>query len=424
MHARLTLSRKETKRAVGVWRSTVLGALLCMACAGAGIDAGAQTGRQGNTSANSTASLSRGTQVGTLPASDSGVPKALADSTFWRLVNELSEPAGWFRSENLVSNEVQWQHVIASLTGVVPRGRAYLGVGPEQNFTYIAALQPSVAFIVDIRRQNLALQLWYKGLFELAETRAEFLSMLFARPRPIGLDTSASADRLFDAYAAVRRDSLLFEQTWRAVHLHHTHNNGFALSGSDLALMRRVDSSFAIAGPDITYAFVLEYDQSLPGARRMPSYNTLLRQDDGHGVNRSFLGSEAAYRAVRRMQLRNLIIPVTGDFGGDHALRAVAGWLHAHQATVGTFYLSNVEQYLFQDNDVWPRFYANVAALPMDSTSMFIRSVTNRWSPTYGQGALMSQLVAPMQATVQAFQMGRVLWYGDVIQISLPVPQH
>ena len=42
-------------------------------------------------------------------------------------------------------------------------------------------------------------------------------------------------------------------------------------------------------------------------------------------------------------------------------------------ATVSTFYLSNVEQYLEQDRK-WNRFCRNVASLPLDRSSTFIRS--------------------------------------------------
>ncbi len=368
------------------------------------------------------ATLPVGAQIAPAAAAVSArtVPLALADSTYWRLVTELSEPAGWFRSENFVSNEMLWQHVIAPLRHTVPKGHAYLGVGPEQNFTYIAALEPSIAFIVDIRRQNLALHLYYKALFELAETRAEFLSLLFARPRPIGLDTLATAQRLLDAYSAVSLDSTLLARTWERVQSHLTNTRGFTLTDDDRLLLRRVDSSFAMAGPEINYSFVLEYGQNTFGSRNMPSYSTLLRQDDGAGVNRSFLGSESVYQAVRRMHQRNLIVPVTGDFAGPHALQAVGAWLRAHHVTVGAFYLSNVEQYLFQNSDTWPQFYGNVSQLPLDSTSTFIRSVTNRWGRSSGQGPLMSQLIAPIERTVDAFRTGRVQWYEDVIAIVRP----
>ena len=353
------------------------------------------------------------------------VPARLADSTFWRLVTEFSEPAGFFRSENFVSNETEWQRVITPLRAVVPAGRAYLGVGPEQNFTYLAAFEPSIAFIVDIRRQNLALHLLYKACFELSETRADFLSLLFARPRPPGLDTASSAEALLTAFEAVRADSALMRGNRARVLAHLTRTHGFPIADDDLALIRRVDTAFAVAGPGINYSFVPEWGgvASGFGLRSMPSFGTLMRQDDGTGRNAGFLGSEGAYRAVRRLQLANLVVPVTGDFAGPQALRAVGAWLRAHEVTVGTFYLSNVEQYLFQDNDVWPRFYENVATLPLDSASTFIRSVTNRWSGSRANGGpLMSQQLAPMLGTVEAVRSGRVQWYGDVITIERPEP--
>lgn len=395
---------KRTLR-LGVARMLVVGGLCACAALSAAAQAVSTAPAKAATAAASTADR---------------VPAQLADTMFWRLVNQLSEPAGWFRSENFVSNETTWQHVIAPLRAIVPRGHAYLGVGPEQNFTYLASLEPSIAFIVDIRRQNLALHLLYKSYFELAETRADFLSLLFARPRPAGLDTSSSADALLDAYERVAMDSALLASTWSRVHSHLTQTHGFTIAAEDWALMRRVDSSFAIAGPGINYSFVLEFGpSSMMSARGMPTYSTLLRQDDGAGSNRSFLGSEKAYRAVRSMQQRNLIVPVTGDFAGSHALQSVGAWLRQYNTRVGTFYLSNVEQYLFQDNNTWPKFYTNVATLPLDSTSTFIRSVTNRWGRGSG-GPLMSQLIAPMQGTIEAYRTGRVQWYGDVLSIVWP----
>ena len=59
---------------------------------------------------------------------------------------------------------------------------------PEQNFTYIAALKPKMAFIIDIRRGNLQLHLMYKALFELSSDRADFIFRLFSRKRPEGTE--------------------------------------------------------------------------------------------------------------------------------------------------------------------------------------------------------------------------------------------
>ena len=83
------------------------------------------------------------------------LPERLSDQEFWRLMEELSEPNGYFRSDNLLSNEQVFARVIPELVSAAKPGGVYLGVGPEQNFTYIAAIKPKIAFIIDIRRGNL-----------------------------------------------------------------------------------------------------------------------------------------------------------------------------------------------------------------------------------------------------------------------------
>ena len=113
----------------------------------------------------------------------SGFPDRLSDQEFWRLSTEFSEANGSFQSDNLVSNERLFQHVVPTLQKLRGRG-AYLGVAPDQNFTFIAALEPRVAFIVDIRRGNLHEQLMYKALIELSSDRSDFYSRLFSRKRP------------------------------------------------------------------------------------------------------------------------------------------------------------------------------------------------------------------------------------------------
>src|SRR4030095_16498075 len=87
------------------------------------------------------------------------------------------------------------------------------------------------------------------------------------------------------------------------------------------------------------------------------------------------------YRFVRDLQIHNLVVPVTGDFGGPKPIRAIGRYLKDHDATVSAFYTSNVEQYLFQGADTrgnlnggGASFFANVAALPLDAASVFVRS--------------------------------------------------
>src|SRR4051812_42547400 len=112
-------------------------------------------------------------------ASDT-LPRQLSDRAFWQMIVDFSERGGFFRSDNLVSNETTFQQVIPELKQRAAGG-VYIGVGPDQNFTYITALQPRIAFVVDIRRQNLLLHLMYKAIIEMSEDRADFLSRLFSR---------------------------------------------------------------------------------------------------------------------------------------------------------------------------------------------------------------------------------------------------
>ena len=128
------------------------------------------------------------------------LPDRLTDQAFWNLVSGFSEEGGYFPYENFLSNEVSYQYVIPQLVKVAKAGGAYLGVAPEQNFTYIAAIRPKIAFIIDIRRQNMLELLVYKALFEMSPDRADFVSHLFSRKRPARLDSTSTAIELFNAY--------------------------------------------------------------------------------------------------------------------------------------------------------------------------------------------------------------------------------
>ena len=124
--------------------------------------------------------------------------------------------------------------MIPELKATLPTGGVYLGVGPEQNFTYIVALRPKLAFIVDIRRGNLLEQLLYKAFVEMSSTRAEFLSRLFARKRPADLPANAPVDVLFAAFAAAAPSEELFKENLQAAKDRLVKDHKFALSDDDL----------------------------------------------------------------------------------------------------------------------------------------------------------------------------------------------
>ena len=182
------------------------------------------------------------------------LPDSLSTSAFWALSTELSEPNGYFQSDNLVSNEIQFQRVIPDLTKSARAGRVYLGVGPEQNFSYIAALKPSMVFIVDVRRGNLQLHLMYKALFELSTDRADFVSRLFSKKRPASLTAASTAQDIFAAYEKVETDDEnLYKANLTAIDDHLVKTRGLQLTEEDLKGIEYVYYQFFNYGPSIQY---------------------------------------------------------------------------------------------------------------------------------------------------------------------------
>jgi hypothetical protein len=120
-------------------------------------------------------------------------PEKLSAAEFSRLIRDLSEDGGYFRSDNFTSNETSYLHVVDKLKQLGATGGAYIGVGPEQNFTYIAKVRPRIAFIVDIRRQAMIQHLMYKAIFHLSPNRLQFLSLLLSKPLPKEKVPSADA---------------------------------------------------------------------------------------------------------------------------------------------------------------------------------------------------------------------------------------
>jgi hypothetical protein len=362
------------------------------------------------------------------PSLAQSLPNRLSDDEFWKLVNDLSETGGYFRSDNFVSNETTFQHVIPELQKLHPIGGVYLGVGPDQNFTYIVALRPRMAIITDIRRQNMIEHLMYKAVIELSPTRADFLALLFSRPRPSALADTTGAPAMMQAYLAAPSDSILFRKNFATIKDHLVGHHHFALGADDLSSLAYVYEAFFDAGPELTYSFSVGR-QGRAGffGRRMPSYAELMAEADALGMHRSYLASEENYRVLRDLETNNLLVPIVGDFAGDKALRAVATYLKQHNATVTAFYTSNVEQYLFQQTDDWKHFFANVEALPLDAKSTFIRAVFNYMGfrdPVSGApGPRSTTMLSPILDVIKAVDEGKIQTYYDVIQLSTaPVP--
>jgi len=297
------------------------------------------------------------------------LPQRLTDQEFWKLSSDSSEPGGTFHSENLVSNEIRFQTIIPELARSAVPGRTYVGVGSEQNFTYIAAVRPAMAFIVDIRRGNLDLHLIYKALFELSSNRAEFVSRVFSREKPAGLSASSTAAEIFTAYRKTPSSQALYNQNLKDIKTSLITKHGFQLSSGDLTAIDFIYNSWFKFGPDIRYEL-----NGGGGGPNFPTYAELMTSSDSEGHNRSYLASEDSFRFIKDLEMRNMIVPVVGNFGGPKAIRSVASYLKQKEAAVSVFYVSNVEQYLRQDG-IWTNFCASAATLPIDDRSVFIRTL-------------------------------------------------
>jgi hypothetical protein len=348
------------------------------------------------------------------------LPAQLSDQAFWQIVTGFSESSGHFPSDNFVSNELATQRVLSQLTKGRKSGGAYVGVGPEQNFTYIVALQPKIAFIVDIRRQNMIEHLMYKALLELSADRAEFISRLFSRPKPEDLDKNAGIATLFEAFDEVGPDSKMFDENLAAMKTHLGEKHGFKLTAEDETALAYIFRAFYVGGPSLGYSNVsFPVRPGIP--RILPTYEELMVDTDENGQQRSFLSTEETFLTLQRFEKNNLIVPVVGNFAGPGALRAVGEYLKENNTFVSAFYTSNVEQYLFMSAEDWKNFYTNIAMLPLDSNSVFIRPLINTGtgysaSPQFRANFHWDTFLFPMSDLVSAFKAGNVENYYDVIR--------
>jgi hypothetical protein len=345
------------------------------------------------------------------------LPERLTDAEFWKLITDVSEPGGTFRSDNFLSNERQYQWVLSDLQRITRRGGVYLGVGPEQNFTYIVAMEPKIAIIFDIRRQNMLEHLMYKALFEMSANRSQFMSRLFCRPLVTRFDSTTSIDTLTRAYREAAADTVYGARTLADIKATLA-KHGFALTPGDLTSLDYVYNAFCNVGLTLDYNYgtaTTAYGNfGGRGGMGMPNYADLTVATDENGVQRGYLASEANYRYLKSFQERNLLVPVVGDFAGPHAIRAVGDYLRAHNASVTAFYASNVEQYLFMQADDWRKYYENVASLPLDSASQFIRSRGGRYRNAGGRASVLASITE----LVRLFRDGKIFDYATVMDLA------
>ncbi len=339
--------------------------------------------------------------------------ESLPTAEFSRIIREFSEEGGYFMSDNFTSNETSYLHVVDKLRELGVTGGAYIGVGPEQNFTYIAKVRPRIAFIVDIRRQAMIQHLMYKAIFHLSPNRAQFLSRLLSKPLP--KDGVPAPDVATTELMAFMGKISATDQAYAAnlAEIKKTIQEEFQfpLADRDRESLEYVFKSFRENGLDIAFRL----DASYYGGY-FPSLKELALQTDLNGKTGNFLASADDYNFVREMQKKNLIIPVVGDFSGTKALVAIGDYLRKNGLSVTSFYTSNVEQYLF-DSAVFDGFTKNIRKLPINDKSVFIRAVFHmRYThPARIQDHMSVTLLQRMTVFLKDFEDGLYPSYRELI---------
>jgi hypothetical protein len=356
-----------------------------------------------------------GIAAGALLAAPAARPAAQTPATaaargFAAEIAALSEPGGYFDTDNLISNERSYLHVIPDLAAAGVKGGAYVGVGPDQNFSYIAHVRPSVAFMLDIRRDNLLLHLLFKSLFAMAHTRVEYLALLFGRPPPDPATgwTDKSIDALVTYLDDVRPLPAPALATLRTRVSQQLARTGVPLAAADRETIARFHQQFIAAGLSLQFHSAGRAPQF-----NYPTYRDLMLEVDRAGVRRSFLASEADFQFVKGLQDRDLVIPVVGNLAGPSALVAIGKSLTRRGERLSTFYASNVEFYLFREG-TFAQFIENLKQVPRADRAVVIRSAFGGYVAVPGYNS--TSLIQPIGALVDGFAKGQFREYGELVR--------
>jgi hypothetical protein len=330
-----------------------------------------------------------------------------APTSFGAEIARLSEPGGAFDTDNLISNERAYLDVIPTLVSRGVTGGAYVGVGPDQNFSYIARIRPSVAFIIDVRRDNLLLHLLFKALFSQARNRVEYLCLLTGRAPP--------AAATLPAFTAAPLKTIV------------AYVDGKAAAADLPALRRRLDDTIATFGVPLSRAdmdTIHRFHQAFVGAGLglqfhsfnrapqpyYPTFRDLLLATDATGHEWNYLATNDDFQFLRTLEGHDAVIPVVGDVAGPHAMRAIGAAMGERSERLSTLYISNVENYLFRDG-LFARYADNLSHLPRGPRSVVIRSVFS------GGGESVSR-VQPLDQMLGDISHGSYRTYSDLLRTS------
>ncbi|MCI0490035.1 MAG: hypothetical protein L0229_25870 [Blastocatellia bacterium] len=338
---------------------------------------------------------------------------------FAALSARLSEPGGHFDSDNLISNETSYLHVLGRVREIGTSGGVYIGVGPDQSFSYIAKIRPRMAIMIDIRRDNLLQHLIFKAMFARAENRLEYLCLFFGKPFPKtkGWEQRDVKD-LADYIDVTPSDPKLFEKTAKMIR-EDIQEFGIAVSESELETIEQIQRAFYSQGLDIRYS-----SHHRPPRNIYPTYRDLLLERDLSGKRENYFNSEDDFQFLKKLQEKDMIVPVVGDLSGSHAVKAIGKYTKEIKEKVSAFYVSNVEFYLHRQGS-FGSFIDNLKSLPIDDRSLIIRSYFNYYAPPHPQAEpnhFSTQLLQRIEDLIKQCEAGDCESYNDIVtKNSIPL---
>ena len=190
-------------------------------------------------------------------------------------------------------------------------------------------------------------------------------------PQAAGRSSTATrrAAQIFAAYAQVEPSDDLYQRNLRDIQRQLASRHAFALTADDVKGVEHVYGAFFQYGPAIQYSSNEGLGAGLPADLRRSDARDRYERPDARisDERRGVRLRQGAARAGTWWCRSSATSPARKPFAPS------ASTLKRRESTVSVFYLSNVEQYLRLQRS-WNTFCANVAALPLDDMSTFVRA--------------------------------------------------
>ncbi len=334
--------------------------------------------------------------------SDLCFPARDASPAAW--IRSISEPETGPAGDNLVSNEDSYPRCCDALRKLAPAGGAYLGVGPEQNLSLVAASRPVLAFVMDYRRRNFLVHLLHKALMALSVDRVSYLERLTARSRARDPGLHASAEALLAAFDGQRMERARLDRT--IVEVRRFLEPLAVVEEAEWGEIATIQAR--IAGPGLSARFI--------GLAGYPTLASLIRTADREGRPAHFLALEDAYLFLRRMQLDDRVLPVVGDFAGQRAFRQLGDQLRRIHLAISVVYVSDVEFFLLRSGK-FAAYVENLACLPRLEGALIVRTSTRPIAhPERVAGDSSTTVVRPLSQFLERARNGKIGEVDDLFE--------